>query len=149
MVLPLIPIAGAAILGGVSGGLLSGLFGSKKEELIQTQEPKIDVVVEAAPYQHFQPQLTHAPQYTYGYVGATHIIESPGAEVTKKQDIVAKLDTEQVGKWETSPTVSPTQELTQKATEGTNMLHIAIIAAVGLVAYGLVSKTSIVKGSKK
>ena len=141
MVLPLIPIAGAAILGGVGGGLLSGLFGSKKEELIQTQDPKIDVVVEAAPYQHYQPEVQFAPQYQYGYVGSTYIIDSPGADVTKKQKMVAKSEPEQVGRWETPTAVTPTQSLAQEATEGTNMMHIAIIAAVGLVAYGLVSKT--------
>ena len=148
MVLPLIPIAGAAILGGVGGGLLGGLFGTKKEELIQQQEPKIDVVVEAAPYQHFQPELQYAPQYQYGYVGSTYVIESPGAKVTKKQDLVAKSEPEQVGRWETPTAVTPTQTLEQRAVEGTNMLHLAIIAAVGLVAYGLVSKPGMIGGKK-
>lgn len=147
MVLPLIPIAIAGLGGGVAGGLLSGMFGSKKEELMQQQAGKIDVVVEAEPYQHYQPEIQYAPQYQYGYQAPSYIIESPGAKLTKKQVMEAELTPEQTGKWETPTTVSPVQELAQRGEvgAGTDMVTIAIIAAVGIVAYGLVSKS----GGKK
>ena len=143
MVLPLIPIAIAGIGGGALGGVLGGILGgSKKEELIQQQQPSIDVVVEAEPYQHYQPEIQYSPQYQYGYQAPSYIIESPGARLSKKQIMEAELKPEQTGRWETPTTVTPTQTLEQKATEGTNMLHLAIVGAVGLVAYGLVSKGS-------
>jgi len=147
MVLPLIPIAIAGIGGGALGGVLGGILGgSKKEELIQQQQPSIDVVVEAEPYQHFQPELQYSPQYQYGYQAPSYIIESPGAKLSKKQVMEAELEPEQTGRWETPTSVTPTQTLEQKAAQGTDFTTIAIISMVGLVAYGVVTQLG---GSKK
>lgn len=141
--IPLIPIAGAAIAGGVGGGILGSLFGgSKKEELIQEQAGKIDVVVEAEPYQYYAPQIAYQPTPTYTHMGGDIIIESPGARTAKKTivDVAPRVD--QRGEWDLGATVTPTQDLAQKGAvgEGTDMAVIAIIAAVGMVGYGLVSK---------
>jgi hypothetical protein len=141
MVLPLVPIAiaGAGALGGFGLGTLFG--GSKKEELVQEQTGKIDVVVEAAPYQHYAPQRTFQPTYTQTYTGGDIIVESPGARTTKKTVVDVKPRVDQRGEWDYETGVSPVQELGQEGAvgEGTDMAMIAIIAAVGLVAYGLVS----------
>lgn len=148
MVFPLIPIAGAAIAGGIGGGILGSLFGgSKKDELIQQQQPTIDVVVEAEPYQYYSPQQTYQPTYTQTYTGGDIIVESPGARTTKKTVVDVEPRVDQRGEWDLGATVTPTQEVAQEAGigEGTNMAVIALIAAVGIIGYGLLQP----KGNKK
>lgn len=142
MVLPLIPIAiaGAGALGGFGLGTLFG--GSKKEELIQEQTGKIDVVVEAAPYQHYAPQKTFQPTYTQTYTGGDIIVESPGARTTKKTVVDVKPKVDQRGQWDFPVDITPTQDLEQRGEvgAGVDMTVIALIAAAGLIAYGVVSK---------
>ena len=137
MVLPLIVAAGAGIGGSVLGGLLTG----KKEE-----------VVKHAPYEYYapttsevysptySPQIQMSPQYTYAYQGGTYIISSPSATSKKEQEVRSELIPKQEGTWKLPISVS--QEPTHSPVQGgvgTDMTKIAIIGAVGLIAYGLIS----------
>jgi len=137
MVLPLIIAAGAGIGGSVLGGLLTG----KKEE-----------VVKHAPYEYYaptvsevysptySPQIQMSPQYTYAYQGGTYIIGSPSATSKKEQEVRSELIPKQEGTWKLPISVS--QEPTHSPVQGgvgTDITKIAIIGAVGLIAYGLIS----------
>jgi len=93
-------------------------------------------LIEAAPYQHYAPQIQFAPQTSYAYQGATTIISSPEAVVKKKQTMDLVSRPEQVGAWEFPIDVTQKPDVSG-AVSGTNMTHIAIIAGVGVVAYML------------
>lgn len=133
MVLPLIPIA---IAGGASlaGFGLGGMFGGAKKEIHAEKEYYAPTVSKVYAPTH-APQLQFAPVTTYGYVGPTTIIESPGARVKKEQimDVISKP--EQMGTWELPISVAQEPKHT-KDIAGTNLTHIAIIAVIGVVAYG-------------
>jgi len=135
MVLPLIPVV-AAIGGGLGGFGLSRLFGGGESK--KTVMAGATSIVEAAPYQTFAPQIMFSPQQTYGYQGATYIIDSPGAIAPKKQELISTLAPEQMGAWDVPTTVS--QEPTAGLAEGTNLPLLIGIVAVAVVAYGFVSK---------
>jgi len=136
MVLPLIPIA-AGVLGGAGGFGLGSILGGwgKKESVVQAGATSI---IEAAPYQTYAPAIQYAPVSTYGYQGATYIIDSPGAIAPKKQELIAKSAPEQTPLWEIPTTVQ--QEPTAGITEGANLPLLIGIVVVGVVAYGFVSK---------
>ena len=158
--LPAIPYAATAV-GGLLGGYgISKYLGSgvKKDTIIETEThapyehySRQLEVIEAAPYQYYSPQLQYAPQSTYGYIGPTTIISSPEARVTKKQAITAESAPEQVGAWEFP--ISQSQEATREEKDivGTDFTTITIIAAVGIVAYALVTtkKERKVRGVKR
>ena len=143
MVLPLIPIA---IAGGL-GGILGGLFGGEgKKEVHARQEhfaPQTEII-EAAPLQHYSPQMQYAPQTAYTYTGATYQIESPGAVSKKETTIRQESRPEQEGAWTYPIEMGQTSE--RKEEEGTDFTTIALIAAAGLITYGVVSHLG---GSKK
>ena len=94
-------------------------------------------VIEADPYQYYAPQIQFAPQTSYAYQGATTIISSPGAVSKKEQVMEQVLKPAQKGAWEFPIDVSQEPDVSG-AVSGTNMTHIAIIAAVGIVAYMLI-----------
>lgn len=130
MVLPLIPLAIAGIGGGIAGGIVSSFFGggSKKDYAVHETH---------APHEHFAPVTTDArstaqtfaPTYQYQ-------IDSPDSSMTSKK--VAESASS------SRPEISPSR--TQEggagisAVEGTDMTKLALIGAVGLIAYGAVSK---------
>ena len=129
MVLPLLPIiAGGALLGG-GAGLGWGL--SKKEgSKTTTYAPTI---TEAAPYQTYAPEIQFAPVTTYAYQGATTIISSPEAQITKKQVMDVKSAPKQFGMWDIPQTISP--EVTGAAVgAGGISTPVIAIAVVGVVA---------------
>lgn len=129
MVLPLLPIiAGGALLGGGAG--LGWGLGKKGVTKTTTYAPTI---TEAAPYQTYAPQVQFAPVTTYGYQGATTIISSPEAAITKKQVMDVESAPKQFGMWDIPQTISP--EVTGAAAgAGGISTPVIAIAAVALVA---------------
>lgn len=139
MVLPLIPIALAGIIGAGSAGIIGGAVGgAKKEEHIVYSPTTTTQITQGAKV--YAPVQTYSPQTGYSYIGATYIIDSPGA-MSKKEAQMALDQETGVAPIIDVPTI-PSQEAEGGGglTEGTNMLWIAAIAAVGVVGYGLVSK---------
>ena len=129
MVLPLLPIiAGGALLGGGAG--LGWGLGKKGVTKTTTYAPTI---TEAAPYQTFAPEVQFAPVTTYGYQGATTIISSPEAQITKKQIMDVKSAPKQFGMWDIPQTISPEVTGTAAGAGGISTPVIAI-AAVAVVA---------------
>ena len=129
MVLPLLPIiAGGALLGGGAG--LGWGLGKKAPTTTTTYAPTI---TEAAPYQTYAPQVQFAPVSSYAYQGATTIISSPEAAITKKQVMDVKSAPKQLGMWDIPQTISP--EVTGAAAgAGGISTPVIAIAAVALVA---------------
>lgn len=91
------------------------------------------------PYETYAPQIQFAPQTSYAYQGATTIISSPGAESKKEQrlDLVSKPA--QKGAWDIPTSISQAPSA-EGAVQGTNMMHIAIIAVVGAAAIMFLKK---------
>ena len=118
MVLPLLPIIGAAGMG-VAGTLLGGIFADKgKKEIHATKEHYAPVTTDARAI-----SKVFAPTYQYQ-------IDSPKSIMSSKKDIDSRARSD--------PDIRPSR--TETETEGLDMTKIAIIGVVGLVAYGLVSK---------
>ena len=94
-----------------------------------------------APYESYAPMQQYAPQVGYSYVGPTYQINSPSA-VSKKQASLKQIsEPEQTGVWDLpqeykfSPTPGGTPQI-----KSTNIVTIAVIAGVAIVAYGMVRK---------
>lgn len=129
MVLPLIPVALAGIGGGVAGGLVSSLLGggSKKDYAVSEQH---------SPYEHYAPVTTDASALTQTFAPTyQYQIESPESYMSSKKDISAAATS--------SPEISPSR--THEApgissVEGTDMTKLVVVGAIGLIAYGLVTK---------
>ena len=118
----------------------NGEFFTKKEIVYSPTTS----IIEAAPYQTYAPQIQYAPMTSYAYQGASYIISSPGASVSKKQTQDLSSTPEMRGAWEVPTTV--TQEPTAGITSGTNLTLLAGIVVCGLVAYGIITKKK--KGGK-
>lgn len=136
----------APIAAGIGGGLLGGLLAggdtttiTKETSITTTNAWKKEI---HAPYENYQKTETFAPQTTISPIYSVQI-ESPGAQMTTKKELAAKQD---VG---ATPTISPyeyhqpaiTQQPTQSASAqtGTDFTKIAIIAAIAIIGYGLVT----------
>jgi hypothetical protein len=129
MVLPLLPIiAGGALLGGGAG--LGWGLGKKGVTKTTTYAPTI---TEAAPYQTYAPQVQFAPVSSYAYQGATTIISSPEAQITKKQAMEVKSAPKQLGTWDIPTTIAPKVTGAAAGAGGISTPVIAI-AAVAVVA---------------
>ena len=129
MVLPLLPIiAGGTLLGGGAG--VGWGLGKKKAGDVITYAPTI---TEAAPYQTYAPQVQFAPVTSYAYQGATTIISSPEAQITKKQITEAVSKPEMRGTWDIPQMISPAVTGKEAAAGGISTPVIAI-AAVAVVA---------------
>ena len=146
MVLPLISIiAGAGLLGG--GGIIGNWLGKgKKEGSVETHAPfeiyqPTITTTTIEPLAHYAPQLQFAPQTSYGYAGGDIIISSPQTETKKEVQMEQVSKPKQEGQWAfpVSTTAEPSYE-TGREVSGTNMVHIALIAGVALVGYGLLGK---------
>jgi hypothetical protein len=141
---------GVGVIGGaVAYGTYDWLFGGTKKDAAP-QEQKL---------QQEQKQTQQIPinlDYKYNY-SPTDIINntwndystliisnSPGSGITKKDSFVAETPISQNPVTPFSFSVTPSQEQAQKAdqaqAQGTDFTTLAIIGAVGLVAYGFVSK---------
>ena len=142
MVLPLIPIAmfGGGLLGGAG---LGSMFGGGKKEIHAPQEYYAPTTSEVYAPTH-APQLQFAPVSSYAYQGSTYIIGSPGGVSKKEQAMETVSRPEQTGAWDFPIDVS--QEPSHVTGGGTNIMHLAIIGAIALVAVTVIGKG---KGKKK
>lgn len=138
MVAPVIPIAvglGGAALGGA--GLMSMFSGGKKA--VNTNSVFADTSPFSvssqtysphAPYEQYSQAVQYAPVTSIQYPDYAINVQSPGATATTKK-------TQTV-------TSEPTQEYLasqgQTQTSGLDILPIAIVGALALVAYGMVTK---------
>lgn len=136
MVLHLLPVAFAGATG--VAGWLAGR--SKKEVSIEEHaeyEHYQPTITEAEKFQHFHPRMIHAPQTAYAYTGGDIFIESPGATSKKETTIGQESKPEISGAIDyATDTVGATRE-GEGDIAGVNMTHIALIAAAGLIGYGL------------
>lgn len=121
-----------------------GLFGGGKIGEIHApgeHYAPVTTIKEAAPYQYYQPAIQYSPVTGYQYTGATTIISSPGA-VSKKESVMEQVSKPKLtAGWEQPFEVK--QESVRKETEMSSLLPIAIVAVIGVVAFGLI------KGVKK
>ena len=129
--------------GTITGGILGyQRIAQEYHEPYETYQPTT-IHTEVHPLAHYAPQLQFAPVTSYGYIGATTIIDSPGAKVSKKQvmDIVSKP--EMTGKWDfpITATAKPTYETGDRPTTGLNVTHIALIAVIGAAGIMLIKKS--------
>jgi len=131
MVLPLIPIALAGIGGGVAGGAIASIFGGggKKAQTVSEQH---------APYETYQPSTATTTSTSKIYSPSQIIqIESPGATITKKDELVA----ESAAKGEASPMMyQPSTAPSAGITEGTDLTKIAMIGGAALIGYGIITE---------
>lgn len=144
MVLPLLPIiVGAGLFGG--GGVIGSMLTSKKGTEIHAPKEYFAPTTSRIYSPIHAPQLQFSPVNTYGYQGATYIIDSPRATSKKEQvmDIVSRPG--QKGAWDLPIGVAQTPTHAPGDISGTNLPLIAGIAVVGAVAIMLLKK----KGGKK
>ena len=128
--LPAIGYLGAGAVGVATGLATSWLFGSKKGA-----EQTPSAAEYHSPYETYQPTDARSTSQVYS-PSVIYQIESPGAEITKKDTVTAESRASaQPYFWQ--PSTAPSASAS--TTEGLDLTKIAIIGAVGIVAYGLVS----------
>lgn len=140
MALPLIPVAlGAAA--GIGGGMLAeGILNNTKKSGV-TYAPQ-NANVYHAPYENYQPTTMFAPQQVITMpsyqvsLGSSH---SPQTMTTKQ------TATQDIGQYPTydQPTTYPSQSSSAGSSGGFDsktMILIALIAAGGIIVYGVVGK---------
>ena len=141
MVAPLIPIAiglGGAALGGA--GIASFFSSGKKSDKVASSN---SVFAETAPfsvssqtysphspYEQYSHDIQYAPVTTIQYPDYAINIQSPEAVATTKKEMTV----------DSRPSQSYRAEQGQTQTSGTDLTMIALIAAVALVAYGVVTR---------
>ena len=133
--------------GGSSSGILGGILGYQRvdQEYHKPMEHYAPTITEAKPLQHFHPRLVFQPTPVYTYTGGDILIESPGARTKKETQIDVAPRAEISGAIDYPTTTTGSERVGEGDVSGVNVTHIAIVAAVALVAYGLVSKTGVVK----
>ena len=141
MALPLIPILSGIAGLGTGVGVMGALGGGKKEEIKHAPFEYYAPTTSKTEQITYAPQVQYSPQLSYAYQGGTYIISSPSAVSKKQQEVKSQLIPEQSATWEfpistyQQPTHSPVQ-----GGVGTDLTKIAIIAVIGLVAYGFITK---------
>lgn len=141
MVAPLIPVAiglGGAALGGA--GIASFFSDSKKSEKVASSN---SVFAETAPfsvssqtysphspYEQYSQAIQYAPVTTIQYPDYAININSPEAVATTKKEMTV----------DSRPSQSYKAEQGQTQSSGADLTMIALIAAVALVAYGVVTR---------
>ena len=137
MVLPLIPIAVAALAGGASAGIAGSLLGTKKGDQITYAPQTADVY--HSPYETYQPTTLYAPQQTITMpsyqvsMGSTSSPQTMSTRTDATQQVRQQPDYYQ-------PVSYPTQSSSAGSAsegDGKTLILIALIAAGGLVAYGV------------
>ncbi len=135
--------------GAVAGFGASMLFGKKGQEQAVAQELKQDLRPEFKPETVWNIGRDKDPFYDMRTTNQYDIITgSPGSSIysEKKAEMGGSTPTWSQPEIFTMPTsASGSQAAEQGQTEGTDLTMIAVIAAIGLVAYGFVSK----KGAKR
>ena len=137
MVLPLIPIAVAALAGGASAGIASSLLGTKKGDQITYAPQTADVY--HSPYETYQPTTLYAPQQTITMPSYQVSIGSASSPQTMSTRTDATQQVRQQPEYY-QPVTYPTQSSSAGSAsegDGKTMMIIALIAAGGLVAYGV------------
>jgi hypothetical protein len=130
--------AGGAIVGGIGGVLLGGM--TKKEASITTSTSNQNVY--HAAMENYQPSVQYSPVNSYAYQGATTIINSPNASAAK-QAVAQTSNPQYDAAWTTPTTVTPTNSTGSGAGSlfgNVDWTTIAIIGAVAIIGYGLLSK---------
>jgi hypothetical protein len=143
MVLPLAPLFAGGLLGG-AGVAAGGLLGGKKEEITHAPYEYYAPTISSVYSPSYNPQIQYSPSTVQSYQGATYIISSPYAESKKEQTIEAESRPSQYGTWEFPIGIS--QEPSHEISSGTNLVTLAVIAVIGLVAFGAVTSLG---GKKK
>ena len=136
MALPLIPIAVAALAGGGATAVVSSLMGGKKGDNTTYAPQTADVYHQ--PYETYQPVQMYAPQQQITMPQYQVSIGSEGSQsMSTKQD--AKQTSSQEPSWR-QPTTYPTQTSSAGSSglDTSSMMLIALIAAGGLIAYGVI-----------
>lgn len=142
MVAPLIPIAiglGGAALGGA--GIASFFSDSKKSEKVASSSNSVfaetapfsvssQTYSPHSPYEQYSSAIQYAPVTTIQYPDYAINIQSPEAVATTKKEMTV----------DSRPSQSYRAEQGQTQTSGTDLTMIALIAAVALVAYGVVTR---------
>lgn len=141
MALPLIPIAIAALAGGAGAGVAGGLLGSgKKGDHITDSRQFANVYHQ--PYEQYQPTTLFAPQQT---------ITMPSYQVSlgsdrSPQSMSTRTDATQQIRQEPQyyqPVTYPRQDNRaggESEGDGKTIIFVALIAAAGLIGYGVLSK---------
>lgn len=139
MALPLIPIAVAALAGGASAGIAGSLLGTKKGDQITYAPQTADVY--HSPYETYQPTTLYAPQQTITMpsyqvsIGSSSSPQTMSTRTDATQQVRQQPDYYQ-------PVTYPTQSSSAGSAsegDGKTLVLIALIAAGGLVAYGVLS----------
>lgn len=139
MALPLIPIAVAALAGGASAGIAGSLLGTKKGDQITYAPQTADVY--HSPYETYQPTTLYAPQQTVTMpsyqvsIGSSSSPQTMSTRTDATQQVRQQPDYYQ-------PVTYPTQSSSAGSAsegDGKTLVLIALIAAGGLVAYGVLS----------
>lgn len=137
MALPLIPIAVAALAGGASAGIAGSLLGTKKGDQITYAPQTADVY--HSPYETYQPTTLYAPQQTVTMpsyqvsIGSSSSPQTMSTRTDATQQVRQQPDYYQ-------PVTYPTQSSSAGSAsegDGKTLILIALIAAGGLVAYGV------------
>ena len=136
-----IPLIAGLVGGGLGFGAGAGLFGKKEEHIEHAPYEYYAPTISKTEQLTYAPQVQYSPQLTYAYQGGTYIIGSPSAQSKKEQEVKSELIPEQKGTWEFPVTTNqePHHEPIQGGV-GTDLTKIAIIGAVGLIAYGLIRR---------
>lgn len=147
MVWPLLAAGGIGVIGTALGGFL-GSQGKKGDTITTTSNRSTTTSTSSntvMPYAYYQPTVTYSPANSSVY-SPQYILNSPYASMSGSPQATAQA----------YPTVTPTYtqplQLTTNQTpsqsggggslsfDSGSLVIIAIIAAVGIVGYGLVSK---------
>jgi hypothetical protein len=120
------------------------LGGGKKEEITHAPYEYYAPTISEVYSPSYNPQIQYSPSTVQSYQGSTYIIQSPYAESKKEQIIEAESRPSQSGAWELPIAVS--QEPTHVQSTGTNLIMLAVVAVIGLVAFGAVTSLG---GKKK
>ncbi len=137
MALPLIPIAVAALAGGASAGIAGSLLGTKKGDQITYAPQTADVY--HSPYETYQPTTLYAPQQTVTMPSYQVSIGSASSPQTMSTRTDATQQVRQQPDYY-QPVSYPTQSSSAGSAsegDGKTLILIALIAAGGLVAYGV------------
>ena len=134
MALGLAALLAAAGAGAVGLGAYGNAKGGGGPIIDSRRSTKSSQDVYHQPYENFNPNYVIAPQSSSIY-SPTYVIDSPQAKVKSTPRIDATYDLNNRPQWD-----FPTDYNQSGPKTGTNMVNIAIVIAVGVIAYGMMSK---------
>ncbi len=145
MAFPIIPVLSGIAGLGAGAGIMGALSGGKKEEHTITHAPyEYYAPTISETYQEtYAPQIQYSPQITYAYQGGTYIIHSPEAVSKKEQQAMGISEPKQRGEWKYPITTEQEPHHEPQMGEvdiGTSLLPIVIVAVIGLLGYGFITR---------